>query len=235
MKIGLAVYEFQNNNPEFNIAQIEKALRTAQGKVDLLCFGEAFLQGFDALTWNYDRDRHTAVSQDSETMRGLCRMSAAYGTDLLFGYIEEAGDSIYSSCALVEGGRLTHNYRRISRGWKEYKITDGHYKEGSAVREFCYRGRQVKIALCGDLWDYPEKFRTEGLLIWPIYVNFSLEDWARYKAEYGRQAGLAAKKVLLVNAISRNPRSHGGAFCFAGGQIEKQWPFDRQGILTVEA
>ena len=41
----------------FNISQIEKALSAAQGRVDLLCFGEAFLQGFDSLSWDYETDK----------------------------------------------------------------------------------------------------------------------------------------------------------------------------------
>lgn len=49
MKIGLASYKFINQDLSFNLSQIEKAMQAAQGSVDLLCFGETFLQGFDAL------------------------------------------------------------------------------------------------------------------------------------------------------------------------------------------
>ena len=45
LKIGLASYRFVNNDMRFNISQIEKGMKAAQGKADLLCFGEAFLQG----------------------------------------------------------------------------------------------------------------------------------------------------------------------------------------------
>ena len=47
MRIGLVSYRCENKNIAFNISQIEKAFREAKGKADLLCFGEAFLQGFD--------------------------------------------------------------------------------------------------------------------------------------------------------------------------------------------
>lgn len=168
MKIGLAACEFINNNVWFNVSQIEKAMKSMQGKVNLLCFGEAFLQGFDALTWVYENDKHIAVSTDSDIMRDLCGMAKRYKLDLMFGYIERYDDAIYSSYAVIEHGELTYNYRRTSRGWKEYQITDGHYKEGAEPAEFLYRGRPVMIALCGDMWDFPERFRTDGLLIWPI-------------------------------------------------------------------
>ena len=46
MKIGLVSYEFKNGEIEYNIEKIEKAIISANGKADLLCFGETFLQGF---------------------------------------------------------------------------------------------------------------------------------------------------------------------------------------------
>jgi len=118
MKIGLVSYEFRNNDIAFSVSQIEKAMGSLQGKVSLLCFGEAFLQGFDALSWNYDHDKHIAISADSEIMQQLCGMTLRYEVGILFGYIEKCNDSLYSSCAVIVNGKLVHNYRRISKGWK---------------------------------------------------------------------------------------------------------------------
>ena len=234
MKIGLASYGFRNNDVAFNTAQMERAMKAAQGKVDLLCFGETFLQGFDALSWKYERDKDVAVAADSGVMRRLGDMTLAYGIDLLFGYIERDGDGLYSSCAVIESGELTYHYRRVSKGWKEYSITDGHYREGTETGGFSYRGQPMKIALCGDLWDFPERFQTDGPLIWPVYVNFELEDWPRYEAEYATQAALAARRTLMVNPISGDPVSHGGAFYFVDGKIEKRLDYDTEGILIAE-
>lgn len=234
MNIGLACYEFRNNDVLFNLSQIEKALKSARGGVDLLCFGETFLQGFDALSWDYERDKDIAVSADSEVMQRLCGMTREYGTDVLLGYLERDGDGLYSSCAVIADGKVAHNYRRVSEGWKEYTITDGHYREGTQTDGFFYRGVPVKIALCGDLWEYPERFQTDGLLIWPVYVNFSLDEWQEYEAQYAAQARLAARRTLMVNSISREPISHGGAFCFVDGTVEKKLPYDRESILSVE-
>lgn len=234
MKIGLAPYEFINNNLAFNISQIEKAMKSAQGIVDLLCFGETFLQGFDSLNWNYENDKHIAVSVDSPVMRQICNMTLQYKVDLLFGYIEGCGDSIYSSCAVIENGKLIHNYRRISKGWKEYSITDRQYKEGTDTGEFLYHGLPVKIALCGDMWDFPEKFKTDHLLIWPVYVNFGFNEWAEYEAKYAEQANLASNRTLMVNSISQTPKSYGGAFYFIDGKTEKKLAFDTADILIVE-
>lgn len=233
MNIGLVSYEFRNNDIPFNIAQIERAMQAVQGSVDLLCFGETFLQGFDALSWKYEQDKDIAISADSPVMEQLRGLTLQYGVDLLFGYIERCGDAIYSSCAVIENGKLLRNYRRISRGWKEYTITDKHYCEGSDTSRFLYHGQPATIALCGDMWDFPERFRTDHLLIWPVYVNFTLADWARYEVEYAEQAQLAARKALMINSISQKPRSHGGAFYFLDGKIEKKLPYDTEDILIV--
>lgn len=234
MKIGLAAYEFRNNDIAFNLSQMERAMKSVQGKVGLLCFGEAFLQGFDALSWNYEADQQTALSSSSPSIERLCAMTRKYGVDILFGYIEKDQEAIHSSCAVIEKGTLLHNYRRISKGWKEYTITDGHYQEGNAVHEFLYQNQPILIALCGDLWDFPERFQTESLLIWPVYVNFTLAEWEKYVQEYARQAALACRRTLLVNPLSKEPPSHGGAFHFADGAVAESLPFDTEGILIVD-
>lgn len=234
MKIGLASYEFINHDIPFNLSQIEKAMKAAQGKADFLCFGESFLQGFDCLDWNYGHDRQIAVSAQSPILQRLCGMTMQYGVDLLFGYVEKCDDSIYSSCAFLEKGRIAHHYRRISKGWKEYEIADGHYKEGDQTKEFLYQGQRLMIALCGDMWDYPERFRTDGILIWPVYVNFTLEEWQAYEPEYAKQAFLAANRAFMINSLSKDPKSHGGAFVFAGGKTEAKLPYDMEDILIAE-
>ncbi|MBQ9887055.1 MAG: hypothetical protein IJM37_09390 [Lachnospiraceae bacterium] len=49
MRIGLVSYRVENKNTEFNISQIERAMIESAGKADILCFGEAVLQGFESL------------------------------------------------------------------------------------------------------------------------------------------------------------------------------------------
>ena len=234
MRIGLVSYRCENRNIPFNLSQIEKALRETEGKVDLLCFGEAFLQGFDSLCWDYETDKDMAVSTDSETIRRLCSLTLQYGTGLLVGYIERDRDRLYSSCIVLADGEIAHNYRRISKGWKEFSITDRHYCEGGDPHEFCLFGETLMLALCGDLWDYPEKFRTDHLLIWPVYVNYSTADWeGGILEEYASQAALAASDTLMINPIDHNPENHGGSFHFRLGKLADRIPFDEEQILII--
>lgn len=233
MRIGLVSYECRNNDPAFNLSQIEKALRTAEGKADLLCFGEAFLQGFDCLSWSYEQDAETAAEQSSDLIGKLADLSVKYGTALLCGYIEKEADCLYSSCIVLSQGKIVHNYRRISKGWKECAKTDDHYCEGTTVESFRLHGMKMTIALCGDLWEFPERFITDGLLVWPVYVSYDVEEWENgILEEYAGQAGHAAGDTLMVNPIDR-PQNHGGSFRFLNGRVNSRIPFDREGILFV--
>lgn len=237
LRIGLANYEFKNRDMAFNISQIEKGLREAEGKADLLCFGEAFLQGFDCLSWNYETDKEMAVSRDSDTMRSICAMSLKHGIDLAIGYIEREGETLYSSCAVIIGGELKHNYRRISRGWKEFSRTDAHYREGVETLEFACHGQKLMLALCGDMWDYPERFRTDGILLWPVFLSYELDDWlGGVDKEYAEQARLAAGRTLMVGSVCRDPNcpSLGGTFFFKDGEIIAFAEYGQESILFVE-
>lgn len=233
MKIGLASYKFINNDIEFNIIQIEKALQSAEN-IDILCFGEAFLQGFDAFNWNYDNDKNIAISKDSNIMKKLEQMSKDYNIDLAFGYLEIDNEDLYSSYAIIIDGKLTYNYRRITIGWKEYWLTDHHYKEGNEVLTFNYKDHNITIALCGDMWDCPEKFKSNDLLIWPVYVNFTIEEWKDEEIEYAKQALLACSNTLMINSLSENPNCYGGCFHFKDGEIKNKLDYNIETILTIE-
>lgn len=231
MKIGLASYECRMNDIGFNLGQIERALEKSEG-ADLVCFGEAFLQGFSAVTSDYAKDIELAAEQDSPPMAKIGEMSLKYRKAVMVGYIEKDGRDIYSSYALIENGCVIHNYRRISKNWKDYDITNEHYKEGKDTSPFMFHGVEMSVALCGDLWIYPTAFHSRGILIWPVYVNFDLDE--NESCEYAKQAAKACGKTLLVNPLSEEPLSCGGAFLFVSGKIEKRLELDTEGVLIAE-
>ncbi len=115
-----------------------------------------------------------------------------------------------------------------------YWLTGRHYQEGNETDGFFYRGRQITIALCGDLWICPERFHYGDLLIWPVYVNFDLKEWKEQEPEYAKQAALACGKTLIVNSITRTPPCHGNAFFFQDGQVISKLSYDTEDILFVE-
>lgn len=187
-----------------NLSQLERYTKEAKAAgADLVFFGEAFLQGFNALSWRYEIDKTIALTTSSAEFAHIQSLTKKTGIDVLFGYNELEDDAIYSSCALIADGKIAHNYRRISRGWKEYAKTDEHYKEGSVVEVFDYKGKKCVVALCGDLWEYPERFAIgEDLLLWPVYVCWTKEEWeSGGKIEYAQQAKLCCENTLYINSI----------------------------------
>ena len=235
MKIGLVPWRFKNGDIAFNMAQIERAMKEARGRADLLCFGEAFLQGFDSLCWDHETDMRTAVSQESELMAKLRRWTAEYGAALLLGYIERDGESLYSSCIVLEGGNILHNYRRISEGWKLPEKADGHYREDTDTAGFRFHGRDITIALCGDLWAKPEEFKVDGLLIWPVFCNYAPDEWEKTElAAYAAHAASFADDTLVINSIDESCGSVGGAFWFRRSAVKERTAFGEERILFVE-
>ena len=236
MKIALASAKIIDRDINHNLAQINRYMTEAKAKdADLVCFGEAFLQGFNALTWQYDRDKEIALSPSSKEFLQIATFTKEIGIDVLFGYNEFDGDIIYSACALIANGRIIHNYRRISKGWKEYSKTDEHYKEGSTVEVFDYKGKKCVIGLCGDLWDHPERFALgEDLLLWPVYVCWTKEEWENGgKIEYAEQAKLCCENTLYINSICDGD-SFGGAAHFFGGKVQKELPIFNEGLLYIK-
>ena len=236
MKIALASARIVNRDLKYNLSQMEHYMVDAKKEnADLICFGETFLQGFDSFSWSFETDKTIAISANSNEFTEICRMSEKYGIDLLFGYAELDGDSLYSSCALISNGKLYHNYRRISKGWKEYTITDDHYQEGNTVDVFYYKDKKCAIALCGDLWDYPERFALgEDLLFWPVYVEWTVEEWeSGIKTEYAEQAGKCCSETLYINSICDSDALGGAAF-FRNGAVKKELPINNEGLLFVE-
>ena len=231
MKIGLAPYECKMNDIQYNLLQIEKALIESYD-ADLVCFGEAFLQGFGAVTSEYSTDINIAIEQESLIMNQIKDLSIIYQKAIMIGYIEKDNADIYSSYALIENGNIIHNYRRISKNWKDYERTNDYYKEGRTSEAFQFHGIEFNVALCGDMWIFPESFKSKGLLIWPVYVNFDLDDVEA--SEYAKQAKIACKKTLLINPLSKEPISRGGAFYFLNGEIKKKIGLNKEEVLIIK-
>ena len=81
----------------------------------------------------------------------------------------------------------------------------------------------------------PEKFRTTYPLIWPVYADYTAEEWnSGALDEYAAQAALAADDVFMINPVSSDPVNHGGSFHFHKGRTAAKIPFDQEGVLIAE-
>ena len=235
MRIALAAARFANGDAEYNLKQIERWARTAKREeAALVCFGEAFLQGFDALSWNYEADLARGLSVDSEMIQRIAALSREIGIDISFGFIERYGDDLYSSCALAANGSIAHVYRRITVGWKARACWGHpHYCEGDSVQAIDWRGKRLMFALCGDLWESPERFTGDAdALIWPVYIDYSPEEWTTARLEYADQAAKTGKRALMINSLDEN--AFGGCCDFESGSIRAELPMGEEGLLLVE-
>lgn len=116
MKIALASQPTLDDSIALNVNRIEKALASLRKKVDLVAFGESYLQGFNSLKWNFERDRTVAVSVDSQPIKMLRYTAKKYSVAVSFGYYELCDEAIYSSYMFIgKNGEIVNNFRRVSK------------------------------------------------------------------------------------------------------------------------
>ena len=234
--IALASEPFIDRATEANLATLLAAMEEAAAEgADLVCFGEAFLQGFDCMDWDFAADKRMAVTRDSSEINRIREASRRLGVDVMFGYLERDGEIIYSSCMLVEKGEITRNYRRISRGWKEFRKTDEHYREGTETFTFGYRGWKCCMALCGDMWDFPERFRLGAdILFWPLYCSYTREGWLQTEhPAYAGQCRDHAPLTLMINSLCGQD-SLGGCAVYQAGKVARLLEPGKEGLLCVK-
>lgn len=236
MKIALVSAPAHNGDVAFNLTQMAKFISQARDQgAELVCFGEAFLQGFHSLTWDFAADQNMALSCRSALFQIIAGWTMDSGVDVLFGFLERDGETVYSSCALVSGGVLLQRYRRISPGWKESGKTDDHYQEGTEAGTFSYRGKRCRIALSGDLWDETAaQFRQEAdLLLWPVHLDYAKEAWEQEARQaYAQKAAEYCDHALMVNSV--DDAANGGACWFQNGTCKAELPMGTEGLLLVE-
>ena len=231
MKIALAAVGFYERDIEYNRNKILKCLKENSGKAELILFGETFLQGFEILDWKYETDQHMALSVSDSNIQMIRKAAEENALAVSFGFLEKAGNKIYSSQLTIGAdGNILNLFRRVSKGWRE-SFTDEHYAEGDS------------IGLCGDLWDEKNVMQIKKLradvVLWPVYTDFSAKEWNKeMKYEYAAQSKKIGRQVLLVNSVclsgNEEELAKGGAVCFLDGQIKEELPAGKEGVLMVQ-
>lgn len=242
MNIALAAVGFRTGDVEYNKNKIMETLRKYSKNNDLVVFGETFLQGFDCLSWNFEKDKDIALGQDNAAIDEIRAVARYNGTAVSFGYVERDGDIIYSSQLTIgTNGETVDNFRRVSTGWKE-PVADNHYREGEGFHVFSLNGRSIGIGLCGDLWfdDNVRAMRAldADIVLWPVYTDFNFVAWNEsIKFEYAEQAKGLGRCVLLVNSVCLEADvseiARGGAACFHDGRIVCEVSAGDEGVLEL--
>lgn len=243
MKINLMSLAFKTKDTEYNKNIIIKSMREYAHKAELLVFGESFLHGFEALSWNYEKDKAIAIDINDDIINEIKFAAKENSIAVSFGMIEKTDDALYSSqITISKAGEVIDVFRRVSDGWKE-PIADDHYKEGEGFHTFDYEGKKILIGICGDFW-HDELIQKAGaiekdLVLWPVYTDFEPRVWnEEEKFEYAKEAAKLKAPVLYVNSVCYDfdePYiSKGGACYFDGGKIIKEVPSGAEAVLAAQ-
>lgn len=245
MRVLLLALPSNVGQAQENLRGLDEAL-AAHRPADLAVVAEAFGQGFESITDDPVHDLAIGWSVDGPEIREVRELALRHQTALCFGFIERDGQSLHSSAIVVDrAGDKVALYRRISPGWRSGDADTSIYADGTSPVLFDLAGMNVTVALCGDLWDMPERFAElePDLLIWPIFVNYRPEVWEGGELDaYAEQSATVCGNALLVNSISTaRPNSpewggdaHGGAAVFQAGRIEASLHMGAPGVLELE-
>lgn len=246
MKVALAALRSEPGGEDANLAGLAQTVASVAGQVDLVMTGEAFGQGFEAITDQPATDLAIAWELGGPEIASVQRLARRYKTAICLGFIERAVGRLHSSTVVISGsGELVVVYRRMSAGWRAPDADPSVYVEGDSPVTFELAGKRCTIALCGDLWVMPERFMDLGadVLLWPIFVNITPESWVdEHLRDYASQALAVAPDTLLVNSVAGGTSdtlpgvcpSFGGAAWFSAGSVIEQLPMGQPGVLVVD-
>jgi len=208
MVIALASKKFVNKDISANLQSMLACVEEcAQQKIDLLCFGESFLQGFDCLDWDIEKDLVHGVSANSDIFAKISTAAKQHKVAVAFGYIEKDSDCLYSSYAVIDSmGKLIYNFKRVSVGWKVPQMCNNpFYREGNGFSTFKLMSKTISVGLCGDFWhdENLEKMRNVDcdFVLWPVFVDdeiFGVDNWAKNKFDYAGQAKKVHNNVWII-------------------------------------
>ncbi|CAM2877942.1 carbon-nitrogen hydrolase family protein [Hathewaya histolytica] len=241
MKIGLVSSKNKDGDINYNIKQIENYLvQYANSDIDLLCFGESFLQGFEGLTWSFEEDYKIALSINDNKIVELKNKAKYYNKCISFGFIEKYKGNLFSSNLVIDKkGEIVDIFKRVSSGWKE-PIASSYYKEGSEFHIFKFMNKTFATAICGDLWDdkrlHEIKALNVDMVLWPLYVDFAVKEWnEKFLDEYINRVKDINSPVCMINSLVDEPgRANGGCYVFQKGKVLKSLPMGNLGVLEFE-
>ncbi len=241
MRIALAIGKQVNNDPAKNLRMMEEMSYQAHlSKVDLIVFGEAFLQGFDGLNFkDFERDYSIALTETDDYIFRVKMLAVAMDVAIGFGYYEKDDGNIYASYMVIDkDGSVLSNYRRISVGWKK-EFADERYKEGTSFEVFEFMETKILVGICGDFWneDILTSLQTYDydLVLWPNFIDYSPEQWLNKElGEYRKQCQKIGKEVILVNSINDESKGSGGGFYVVDQEFIVNHPMEVMGISIID-
>jgi 5-aminopentanamidase len=144
--VGLRVASFQLSvSPSFE-ASVQTVSRLLEPlEVDLACFPEAFLTGYE---FEPERIAQLAVSVNDACFQDALLQWRDLPATFVIGFLERVLDGFYNSAAVIARGRVLGCYRKIH-------TNERHLKPGSELRVFERDDARFAVNICNDA-NFPE-------------------------------------------------------------------------------
>ena len=216
--------------------------KSKKSNVDLLLFGETYLQGFNSLKWIPEKDLPVGIERQSKIINILRLCCSEIEMALGMGYIERANGKLFSSYLVIDKkGHDIINYRRISKGWRNPNSDNEIYREGNEIYTFDYMGYKMSVGLCGDFWDNDvmQKIPKEkiDIMLWPAFVYYDKNEWtAEEFNSYIDQSRKICKNIVFINSICEDEESsvYCGSFAVINNELIASTEQGKEDILIVD-
>lgn len=127
---------------ETNIQKVLDGLARADAeKVEIISFPECFLTGYFPTSQAQSREHSWSI--DGPQITDFLERTAPYRAMCIVGFIERAGDKLYNTVLVAEGGRLLGSYRKVF-------VCNEFFSTGRDFPVFEKSGVKFGIIICAD-------------------------------------------------------------------------------------
>jgi predicted amidohydrolase len=168
MKIAVAQINPVVGDFDYNVDKIiEFYHRIPDDTFDLLVFPELALSGYpprDLL------EKQKFIDANNEALKQI--MGKIKGIGVICGMVKRTssneGNSLYNTAVLFEDGNILHSVHK--RLLPTYDIFDEtrYFEPGNDISVFKYKGRNIGLTICEDIWNDKEFFKRRMYHIDPL-------------------------------------------------------------------
>ena len=149
ISVGLAQINVVVGAIEHNVDRIIEFAERARDEFecDLMVCAELVLTGYPP------EDLLMRPGFNSRVMQQLQRLcDSVSGIDVIVGYPQKIEDGYYNMAAMVSGGKITHEYRKVKL--PNYGVFDElrYFDAGQDICIIDYKGVKLGLTVCEDIW-----------------------------------------------------------------------------------
>jgi len=227
------------NDTERALSLVELHSMDAQRRgAKLICFPEAFLQGYDVRA---EHVRNVALDLESADFSSILRRLDGIEPVIVLGLIEKRSGSFFNTAAVIARGNLVARYRKAHLIGNEQAV----FERGSDHCVFDVAGVKVGINVCYDL-QFPESAAAASeagaeLLACPcnnLLRPTTAEEWKLRHNQIRSERAREARVWILSSDVTGE---HEGRISYGPtalidpeGTVVAQVPLMTTGLLVVE-